>query len=64
MLPIAPSALVHEFETIHTHGTTDSNNNNLCVKDNIFDVVVEDRDNVTILKEGKVVICDENKAYT
>lgn len=59
MVPPAWPALVHDFEPTHAQGTTNSNNNNSCVEDNIADVVDdmvgEGRDNVVVPKAVDVI---------
>lgn len=66
MLAIALLALVYDSKLIHAQGTTYFNNNNLFGEDNSVYVVdnVNERDNVTVLKERKAAIGDENRVET
>ena len=44
--PTAPSTSVHESKPTQAHGMTKLNNNNLCIEDDIIDVVEKDMTNL------------------
>ena len=60
--PIALSASVHEFEPTQAQGVMELNHINLCVDDDIVDVVEEDKTNMIALEENRVASSDENSS--
>ena len=61
--PTALSVLVHESKPTQAQGTTKLNNN-VCVKDNIIDVVEEDMHNMIVLEKNRIAKSDETLADT
>ncbi|TYK16921.1 reverse transcriptase [Cucumis melo var. makuwa] len=60
MVPLAiPLALIHEYEPTQAQGITKLNNHNLCVEDDIVDVVEDDRTNIIVPKANKTTRSDE-----
>ena len=62
--PTLPSALVHESKPTQAKGTIELNNNNLCVENDIVDVVEVDITNMTILGENRIARRDETLTDT
>ncbi|KAA0050772.1 reverse transcriptase [Cucumis melo var. makuwa] len=64
---VPPTALptpVHEYEPTQAQGTTELNNNNLCVEDDIVDVVEDDRTNMMVPNENKTARSNETLIKT